>query len=278
MKIKLYFFHWAGGTSLIYRPLSSALSQTKHGEKTKCEEKKDAGTDKDNPSCDRSNKNVTFDFCPIDLPGRLMRPNEEAVTDIQILADVLINEMFPKNNIPGDSNPFVFFGHSMGAMVAFEVTKKLKEYGMRPPLALFVSASRPPSANSLVSFTTKLVSQMSIEEISEYLRSRGSKINFDDLLINDEVSKAFLQSIQADYKCLETYTRNFEKITCPLIAIGGDEDSIVSKSDVDAWNLHSADSCESFLLEGKGHFYLDDQDAIEQVSEIIHTTLAKVSS
>jgi len=275
ISIKLYLFPWAGGTSRIYSTLSSEIGRDEEDQIPLSSSPESWSTAGPGSSATAtSTSNLSFQVHPVDLPGRFVRPDEEAITDIPTLADVLITELFgdPDYAEVKQIQPYVLFGHSFGAMLAFEIAKKVEEKGMQPPLALFVSASRPPSAASLTSSDGLPVSDMDLSEMASYFKARGSTMNFD--FGSKELSDAFVRSVKVDYKGLESYTSNPNaKVSCPLFAIGGDSDSIVAIDDTSAWKSHHEGDdgfFEHFILAGKGHFYLlDDNDAARSLVGII---------
>jgi medium-chain acyl-[acyl-carrier-protein] hydrolase len=79
----------------------------------------------------------TVEVCPVQLPGRENRLREPPYTDIQALAERLANQIHPYAQ-----KPFALFGHSMGALLAFELTRTLRRQDGPMPRALFLSAHR----------------------------------------------------------------------------------------------------------------------------------------
>jgi medium-chain acyl-[acyl-carrier-protein] hydrolase len=101
--LRLFCFHYAGGGAAIFRTWSDSL-----------------------PS--------SVEVCAIELPGRGMRLKEPPFTQLEPLVQHLASALFPYLD-----KPFAFFGHSMGGLVSFELTRLLRrEYGVSP-VHLFVS-------------------------------------------------------------------------------------------------------------------------------------------
>lgn len=297
--IKVLFFPWAGGTSRIY---SSLCEETRKQFQSSSSQEPSVNQsfplldatstiskdDKDSIKLVLSQYDV--EFVPMDLPGRLVRPNkddEEIISDFSTLGQTLIHEIFlndqssakAASNIVKEGEQYVLFGHSFGAMLAYEIAKQVETYGIPLPLALFVSASRPPSAVCLTSSEGKPVSTMDYDEMRSYFLSRGSNADFfDSLDDNPEVRDYFVKSVHADYTCLETYKPNHHEINCPLVAIGSNQDCIVSAQDTEAWEKHAGSSFENLILKGKGHFYLDDLEAATALASLIHVNIGKVRS
>lgn len=262
VNIKVYLFPLAGGTSRSYACLLAAM-------KKKLEEVK---------------KPFQLDLHAIDLPGRLSdySGSSEIISDIPILADEVISKLF-LHEVGIDSppiHPYILVGHSYGAILAFEIAKKVKAKGIRDPLALFVSACRAPSSSSLTSGSDKgePVSQMDLNDISNYLRSKGSLDADFDLSLDEEILSMISACIQADYIGLETYIPNKCVVSCPLTVIGGECDPIVSPDQLISWKAHASDlQADVHIMNGKGHFYLTDEDAANQMASIILDKVSTVS-
>src|SRR5262245_51196446 len=83
----------------------------------------------------------SVDVCPVQLPGRESRFREPAFTRLGPLVEMLAESLRPCLD-----RPFAFFGHSMGAIVAFELSRRLQREHGRQPLRLFVSGCGAPQA------------------------------------------------------------------------------------------------------------------------------------
>jgi len=233
--VRLVCFPWAGGTSRLFS----------------------SWKDKDSTSgviyaFKKKMSNATpLQVDTIDYPGRIVRPNDAPIADIPHLASFIVQEYFP----PENTQDVVLFGHSFGAIVAFEVARILEARG-HPPLALIVSASRAPSASSLTSAsdTGTPVSAMDLEAMVAYFGSRGNSIDSQVLMRQPEVANLFVSSVRLDYHCLEHYTRSDASVNCPLFVFGGDLDPGVSTEDLKKWESHasSGDDISIKVLEGQG--------------------------
>src|SRR5205085_9026436 len=81
----------------------------------------------------------TIEVCPIQLPGRGGRLLEPPFTNLSLLVETLTSELLPYLD-----KPFALFGHSMGAIIVFELARQLRSKKINEPLHLFVSAWRAP--------------------------------------------------------------------------------------------------------------------------------------
>ena len=245
----MYLLPFAGGTSLSYLSLVDAMkkSMTKNG------------------------RNFDLKFCPIDLPGRLLNPSKHGniIRDVPTLADEVVKS-FLHDDISMTSNAgYILFGHSFGAIVAYEIARVIKDLGGTAPLALFVSACRAPSV-SLVASKEKPVSEMNMKEVGEYLKGFGSDLSFDE-----EEGGMILSGLKADYKAIETYVSNAGQVNCPLIAVGGDNDPIVAISQLSEWKHHTTGGFTSHILHGMGHFYIGNGSNFEVSNDLVANILMK---
>ncbi|WP_414937786.1 thioesterase II family protein [Amycolatopsis sp. cmx-11-51] len=215
---RLVAFPHAGGSASAYRPLSGALSPT-------------------------------VEVHTVQYPGRQDRLGEPVIDDLHVLSERLVDIVaeLPK--------PFALFGHSMGAIVAFEVARRLEARGL-VPAALFLSARRGPDihkeqAHHLADDATFL---------AEVSRLGGT----DPTIFDDPDIRALaLPSLRGDYKAVETYRyRPGPDVTCPIVALAGNADPVLDVPDVENWAEHTTGSFEKEIFEG-GHFFLDDnRDAV----------------
>ncbi|MGA4879539.1 thioesterase II family protein [Streptomyces lydicamycinicus] len=180
----------------------------------------------------------------VQYPGRQDRHDEPVVTDLHELADN-IAEAFRQTaaGVPG-----VFFGHSMGAILAYEVAQRL---GAEGPFALIASGRPAPSRVRLT--TSYLLDDAALAEQVAWLGGTATA-----LLDHPEMRSLLLPLIRGDYQASETYRpRGDGPLTCPLLALGGDADPVASLEDIQAWSDHTTGPFRLETLSG-GHFYLQD--------------------
>ncbi|MBG0566147.1 thioesterase II family protein [Actinoplanes aureus] len=202
----------------------------------------------------------------VQYPGRQDRYREPAITDLGRLADRLADVL--AGTVPG---PFAFFGHSMGAIVAFEVTRRLERRGAPAPRVLFVSGRRAPS----------LVREDNVHRrddagvIAEMSRLGGTDMS---LLTDPEVIEMIMPALRADYTAIETYRCDPADATVgsPIEVLTGDSDTRVSVVDAKGWADHTTAGCELRVFPG-GHFYLAER-ATEVVAHIAARLEARISA
>lgn len=164
---------------------------------------------------------------------------------------------------PYIDRPYALFGHSMGALVSFELVRLLQRIGMPPPGLLIVSGRAAPHLPS----RQRLSSIATDRQIVELLRSLGGTP--DVLLREQEWLDLALPAIRADLLVCDTYIYTpDEPLVCPIAALLGDGDPFASREDVEEWRNHTSSSFSFRLLAG-GHFYFEaDPKVLTQVLEV----------
>jgi surfactin synthase thioesterase subunit len=188
------------------------------------------------------------DVVAIQYPGRQDRRREQPIDDIAVLADRLY-ELLP----PLLGKRAAFFGHSMGAIVAFEVARRLEADG-RGPAHIFASGRRAPST-----WRDERIHQRDDDGILAEIR-RLSGTN-SAVLQEDELMRAALPALRADYRAIETYLTGPEvTVTSPVSVLVGKDDTQVSSDEASAWEGHTTGGFEVHTFPG-GHFYLVDRSS-----------------
>ncbi|MET9971548.1 alpha/beta fold hydrolase, partial [Streptomyces sp. NPDC006356] len=155
--------------------------------------------------------------------------------------------------------------HSMGAVVAFEVARRLQAQGRPGPDALVVSGRRAPTLRR-----DESVHQRDDAGLVEELRFLGGSQN--EALTDPEILRMALPVVRADYRAVETYTYSpGPRLACPITALVGDDDPKVSVTEADAWREQTTAGFDLHVFSG-GHFFLAEHR--EQVT----TRLAAVLS
>lgn len=182
----------------------------------------------------------------VQYPGRQDRRKEPLVDSIPELVDQVVAAL---GSFTG--KPLVFFGHSMGATVAYEVARRLctGQSGSEPRW-LIVSGRRAPS--SFRSGTVHLRTDSEI--VDELLRIGGT----DPAFLNDqELLGMIIPVVRNDYRAIEGYSWTpAPPLSCPITALAGDRDPLVPLDEAAAWEQHTRGPFEVKTFPG-GHFYLD---------------------
>ncbi len=186
-----------------------------------------------------------FEVHAVHLPGRGARLAEPPLTDLGSLVAELVRA------VPfGATGPYAFFGHSLGALVAHEVSRVLWETGGEPPGHVVVSAFPAPSQ---VRVTAPVHDLPTGELVAEVARRHGGLP--PEVLTNPALRALAADALRADYRVLETYAwRPGPPVPVPLTVFGGRDDGI-SEAELRAWGAHTTEPVDVRLFPG-GHFYL----------------------
>jgi len=205
------------------------------------------------------------EVCAIELPGRGARLRETPVPSIPSLVDQLIPALRPNLD-----RPFVFFGHSMGAVLATEVARGLAAAGERMPAHLIVSARRPPHVPDGQQLLHPLDDARFVAEINR--RYGGIP---QQLLDDAETLALLLPALRADVEALERHTPDARApLPFPISVFGGSSDRMTPREHLDAWRGETDADFRVRVFPG-GHFYVDSQRSalLADVSGILSAVL-----
>ena len=148
-----------------------------------------------------------------------------------------------------------FFGHSLGAIVAFEVTRELQRRRSDGPTRLFVCACRAPHRAP----RSSPISGLPDAEFLEKLGRLGGTPH--EILGQDELMALLLPGLRADCRLAESYlTSTAARVACPISAFGGREDPEATAEDMAGWALHTTAGFRFRLFPGD-HFFIFDEPA-----------------
>ncbi|MFF7459467.1 thioesterase II family protein [Kitasatospora sp. NPDC008115] len=180
-------------------------------------------------------------------PGRQDRYREPCVDDVRALAHLAALALRDR-----DDRPFALFGHSLGAMVAYEVARHFAAAGDRGPVHLFVSGRRSPTHHREES-----VHRLSDEGlIAEVIALGGTN---PKILADPEMRGLVLPVLRSDYRAAETYRHGpGAPVRCPVTALTGDADPRTSLEEAAAWEAHAPAGAFELLVFAGDHFFLND--------------------
>ena len=233
--IRLFCFHYGGGSASTFREWSKDLIDY-------------------------------AELIAIQLPGREERFNEPLLNNVSQIVDNLCLNF---NNYL--DKPFIFFGHSIGALITFEFVRALRRKGISQPEYLIVSGTKAPQIPLKKPPIHALPDLKFIEELKKYNGIPNFIIEDEDLM------SIFSPIIRADFCISETYKyTNEEPLTKPIIALGGLSDDTFDSQDLLKWKEQTTDLFEHYFLPGD-HFFIKSsyQQVIKIVNKVLYKEIAK---
>jgi medium-chain acyl-[acyl-carrier-protein] hydrolase len=201
-------------------------------------------------------------------PGRWSRIREPLLATIGDFAASAARGIRPYLD-----KPFAFFGHSVGALVAFELARQLRRDLRLEPVHLTVAARRAPQLVPPVVHPPihGLSDPAFVESLSRHYGNMPQAI-----LDDPELLEVVVRITRADYRALETYAYVDEPpLACRILALGGRRDPMATEPDLAAWRAQS--SCDSTVRIFSGdHFFLVPEQAL--VLSAIADALGQISS
>jgi surfactin synthase thioesterase subunit len=186
-----------------------------------------------------------IEVCAVQLPGREERIGERPFVAIQPLVQAVADALGPRLDLP-----FALFGHSFGAIVAFELAREFRRRRAPSPVLLVVSGHRAPH----MPWRRSPVAAQPQDIITSKLRELGGTP--DAVLDDPEVLGQFLTAIRADLAVCEKYVFQAERpLQCPISAFGGADDDLLSAQELSGWRAHTRSDFAVSWFAGD-HFFL----------------------
>ncbi|MFE7191540.1 thioesterase II family protein [Kitasatospora sp. NPDC057541] len=214
--VTLVAFPHAGGSASYFQPLSGAL-----GPRTQV-------------------------LC-LQYPGRQDRRHEPCLDTVDAFVDAICAVLRPRTE-----RPLVFFGHSMGAVLAYETARRLEAERAVDLLGLIVSGRRSP--------TTTRHETVHLRDDAGILAEIQQLNGTDSTLLDDEdIRRMILPCLRADYTAVETHVhRDGPPLRCPVTVLTGDADPQVTRQEAERWTEVTAGGFRLRTFPG-GHFFLSSQ-------------------
>ncbi len=214
--IRLFCFSYAGGGASVFRQWQATLPDQ-------------------------------IEVCPVQLPGRENRISEPLITNLDELVDIASVELASYFD-----SPFAFYGHSIGARIAFELARNVhRKLGVRP-CCLIVSGSRAPH----IPEPNPLHHLPDNEFMNELRRFSGTP---EAVLQSKELMEMFLPILRADFSVDETYVYSEAlPLDCPIFVFGGTDDAEAKIEELKAWADHTSNAFSLEMISG-GHFFLQTE-------------------
>ncbi|RZI42238.1 thioesterase [Herbaspirillum sp. HC18] len=212
------------------------------------------------------------DIGAIQLPRREDRFSEPPFRKLTDAANHIAGEMALAIDIQSTSRPLVLFGHSMGALLAYETALTLRDlHGVQLHGVILSGRGAPDTATSIQRCRHDASDEMLLSDLA---RLGGTpRVLLEDCAF----MAAYLPIIRADYEMLDTYLWSRRApLSCPVVVYAGRQDTEVSRDAIAGWKKHAAGSyCERWF-DG-GHFYLFERPQ-ECVSQLIRDAVRIVFS
>jgi len=199
----------------------------------------------------------------LQLPGRENRFNEPMITDFTKLIDVLKTEVIGLLDIP-----YIFFGHSLGALIAFELLLQLEKDNFGGPKVFIASAKEAPHCHTLPLMQDIINDGWLIGHLKQYASVPESY--FD----SSEFKEVFFPYIRADFLLLSSYkfrsSSSFPVINAPIVALHGENDATTNIHNIKTWEKHTNKTFSHCTFKG-GHFFIREsqKSVLEFISKNI---------
>ena len=185
------------------------------------------------------------EVCPVQFPGRGTRLMETPFTRLSQLVQALAQALGPLLD-----RPFAFFGHSLGALVGFELARQLRRQAGVHPVRLFISADRAPQIPRRERPIHALPEGAFLAELNRLNGIPGKVLAEADLM------QIMLPVLRADFAVYESYVYSTEPpLDCPFSIFGGLQDQRVNRGDLEAWRDQTSVSSSLRMFPGD-HFFL----------------------
>ncbi len=244
--LRLYTFHHAGGSCQYFQPWAAKL-----------------------PSW--------ISLISIQLPGRWNRVNEPAYLRMGELIPVL-GTQFKQQLVLHPDQLFAFYGHSLGGLVAYELTRYLIKEQLQLPVHLFISSKR-----SLQNFIpTNPIYKLPMSQFETMVSQLYGALP-SEVIADPDMKAMFLDITKKDMELLDTYIYTPDpKINVPLTVMRGLSDHVITLDTVNGWkDLTSAD-CEIIEFAGD-HFFLKESESelLKRILDVLakhnYTNLTKAN-
>lgn len=205
----------------------------------------------------------------VQLPGRASRRDESPLTRMDSLVEVIGNELVAARQGALKDRPCAIFGHSMGALVAFELARQLRDRHDLPVSGLLVAGRGAPH---LPDPGPALACGSEPALVAELQRLGGVPAE----VLGDDVRRArMLRLIRADFAVCETYAYQSDApLDCPITVFGGTEDFDWPFETLAAWSEHTTATAQVQTFVG-GHFFIDS--AREEFLSQLAASLARLA-
>ena len=229
-QLRLICFPYAGGNTSVFKPWAEFLPDN-------------------------------IEVCAVELPGRDKLFKAPPFVRLPPLIKAIADSMGPFLELP-----YVLFGHSMGALLAFELARELRRRGTPEPASLFVSAHRAPHLPDPRPAVAELSDTRFIDELHRLQGTPPQALENRDLMV------LLLPLLRADFTLCENYEYTQETaLECPIVAFAGLDDTELEYQEVFSWGKHTTGEFRIFMMQGN-HFFI--HTAKESMLKVMSEQLA----
>jgi pyochelin biosynthesis protein PchC len=196
----------------------------------------------------------------VQYPGRLDRIGDSCVDDMDTMADAVAAAVAPLLD-----RPVALFGHSLGAVIGYEVARRLQDRAAGAPVRLFASGRAAPDR------PRPGTKHLESDEVlwDEVRRLNGTKT---EVLADPALRQAFLPALRSDYRLVERYRpRPGPPLLCPVTVLLGDTDGEVDVAQAHLWSALTRAEFTVRVFPGD-HFYL-----VGQVPALVEEILLRLA-
>lgn len=204
-----------------------------------------------------------IELVPIELAGKGARFYDSVYSSF----DECIDDVFNQISSHDSDIPYIILGHSLGAVISYEVTKKIVSESKATPVKLILSGCRSPQSAR----PRKKMHLLPEDEFIEELRKLGG--TSEEILTDPDLLEIFLPVIRADYKMRSFYA--VQKFDNPLpvsfTILNGTSDDLYPE-EIHGWQAFTSNPCEYLFYEGN-HFFIEEKytEIISYINKIIRT-------
>jgi medium-chain acyl-[acyl-carrier-protein] hydrolase len=191
------------------------------------------------------------EVCAVQPPGHGTHLHQRPFTRIGSLVQAASEALLPLLDMP-----FAFFGHSMGALLSYELAQHLRGAHSIEPQRLFASGSPAPQFAD----NREPIYGLPHDEFIEELRRLGGTPR--EVLENEELLELMLPMLRADFEVVDTFTHSERPpLGCPITVFGGLRDEEASREDLEGWRAHTNAEFSVRMLDGD-HFFLHEFETL----------------
>jgi medium-chain acyl-[acyl-carrier-protein] hydrolase len=183
------------------------------------------------------------------LPGRESRITEEPLRDYKEAIDEITGDLI--NHL---QKPFAFFGHSMGALLAYGVAHKLQDdFALHPSCVIVSCMAAPHTYKSAMTFSPSQQPDLDDEQVIQEFKAAAAPAK--DVIANQDFIKLLLPTIRADFAICDSFQDTASsQLLCHISAYGGLHDTL-SRKDLEVWREETSNTFRVRMFPG-GHHYL----------------------